>query len=168
MRFVWPSLFLLLAVACKKPSPAPAASASAATPAVAAASAPAVAATKSGLPALEAFEGEIGWTASTKLPGKNREPLHLTLLVKDGNLRIDSPAGVPGFEQLGKAYLLAQSKSKAFMAVLDGQKQVVKIDLQKMSAQAEAWRIIREPPAPPPGTTRVRKPGRATRWGYSC
>jgi hypothetical protein len=141
MRFVWPSLFLLVAVGCKKASPPPAPSASAAPvalPASAAPSAPSAAAAKGQPPALDAFEGEIGWTATTQLPGKTREPLQLTLLVKDGKLRIESPAGVPGFEQLGNAYLLGNAKSKEFVAVLDGQKQVVKIDFQKMSAQAEA------------------------------
>jgi hypothetical protein len=64
--------------------------------------------------------------------------LNLRLLVKDGNFRLESPSGVPGFEQLGTAYLLGRAKSKEFMAVLEGQKQVVKIDLQKLSAQAEA------------------------------
>jgi len=138
MRSVWPSLFFVFAVGCSKSSPAPAPSGSAAPAAVpVAASAPAPAAS-SGLPALEGFEGEIGWVATTKLPGKSRDPLNLTLLVKGSQLRIDAPTGVPGFEQLGKAYLLGQAKSKEFMAVLEGQKQVVKIDLQKMAAQSEA------------------------------
>jgi hypothetical protein len=137
MRFAWPSLFFVFAVGCSKPAPAPAPSASAAAPALPVA-ASAAAPTKSGLPALEGFEGEIGWSATTKLPGKSREPLNLTLLVKDGKFRLESPSGVPGFEQLGKAYLLGGAKSKEFNAVLEGQKQVVKIDLQKMSAQAEA------------------------------
>jgi hypothetical protein len=139
MRFAWPSLFFVFAVGCSKPAPAPAPSASAALPAVPVAASAAVATpTKSGLPALDGFEGEIGWSATTKLPGKSREPLNLTLLVKDGKFRLESPSGVPGFEQLGKAYLLGGGKSKEFMAVLEGQKQVVKIDLQKMTAQAEA------------------------------
>lgn len=90
------------------------------------------------MPVLDGFEGEIGWVATTELPGRSKEPLNFTLRVKAGQLRIDAPAGVPGFEQLGKAYLLGQSKSKEFMAVLEGPKQIVKIDLEKMKAKSEA------------------------------
>lgn len=175
MRSAWPSLFFVLAVGCSKPSPAPAPSASAAVAAAPAAPSaadpvPAPVAT-SDLPALDGFEGEIGWVASTKLAGRSKEPLNFVLRVKGGNLRIDAPAGVPGFEQLGKAYLLGKSKSKEFMAVLEGQKQVVRIDLEKMKAQSEALAAKQKKAlgADAKKSPELKKTGRTDKVaGFSC
>ena len=131
----------------------------------------ATAAPASGLPELRDFEGEIGWLAKTELPGKSRDPLSLTLLVKSGNFRIDAPAGMPGLESMGKVYVLGKTKSKEFMAVLEGQKQVVKIDAQKMAAQADALAAKHKsaPGAVDAPKPELKKTGKLDKVaGYSC
>jgi len=122
-------------VACKKkPDPAVLAAASASVTA-----APAAAPAGSGASKFADFEGRIQLAVKGRLGGGADKPMDLSLgiLVKDGKLRADVPAGVaPG--DAGPVYLIIEAEAKKVYAVMEAKKQAMLFDLEKLAPQLEA------------------------------
>jgi len=122
---------LFASIACKQErngTPAPAASPSGGVPLASAEARP-----------VTDFEGEIVVVATGKFAGSGGAPLNLTLLAKDGKLRIDLPDSITFDRGFGKAHLLALPADKKLYAILDTKKQVVLLELDKLAEQAKAF-----------------------------
>ncbi|MDX2053597.1 MAG: DUF4412 domain-containing protein [Polyangiaceae bacterium] len=98
----------------------------------------ALAATPEKVGALSEFEGELGIAVKSADPKEKPIP-PFTLQVKAGKLRVDLPLDAEQTAQLGgKAYVIANVPDKKLLAVLDGKKQVVQLDINTLGEQAKA------------------------------
>ena len=127
-------------------------------------------ASPSGL-SLSGFEGEIHFTASTKTAGQPDRTFTVPLFVKANKFRVDMPAGLPGAEVLGNAYGIVDSDAKKLYAVLDKQRSVVEVDLNKVGDQLEGTTPSAPTGAPkapeyPPKITKTGKTDIVA--GFSC
>ena len=163
-----PLVLLLTAWGCKhkEEAPAPAASVST-TPALSGLKvAPPI---TSEVPSVGDFEGEIALLAKGKFSGKEGTPLNLSLLIKDRRVRVDVPESLTGARGLGPVHLLALPADKKLYAILDGKKQAVLLELDKLAEQAKAFGG-RPPSADAPSTpSRLEKTGKfETVAGIKC
>lgn len=157
------SLAVLAVTACKS-DPKPDAAPSSAAPQLAA---PA----ENPLGALKNFEGEIGVQVKTTTQTTPVPPMVLS--VKGSKVRVDVPEGVnaPGFG--GKTRLVLDAPAKELYAVIDDQKQVVKLELDKVGEQFKSFKPPGAPAAeaekPPAAPPKITKTGRMTAVaGYKC
>lgn len=120
------------------------------------------------LAALDSFEGEIGISAKGKSVSSGA-PVAVTLLVKNGKLRVDVPPGIKGGESL-KGYGLLHSAEKKLYFVDDAKKQAIMIDLNHagdhMKGMTPPPSHPGAPPSPPPKVTKTGK--KDTVAGMKC
>jgi hypothetical protein len=156
------SLVVLTATACKSDPKPEAASASAPQQVAAPAENP--------LGALKNFEGEIGVQVKTTTQTTPVPPMVLS--VKGSKVRVDLPDGMNAPGLGARTHLVLDTPAKALYAVIDDQKQVVKLELDKLGEQFKSMKPPGAPaeadktPAAPP---RVTKTGRTNVIaGYKC
>jgi hypothetical protein len=122
--------------------------------------------TSSGLAILDGFEGEIDVTAKGKSIGKTADkPVNFSLDVKGSKVRLDLPQDMEGAEKMGKAYGILDSDAKKLYFVMDAEKQVIVIDLNKAGDTLKSFKPptshatpgAAEPPAHPPKITKTGK-----------
>jgi hypothetical protein len=156
------SLLVLTASACKS-DPKPEATGSSAPPQVAA---PA----ESPLGALKNFEGEIGVQVKTTTQTTQVPPMVLS--VKGSKVRVDVPEGMNAPGLGAKAHLVLDAPAKELYAIIDDQKQVVKIELDKLGEQFKAMKppgAAAEANKPTGAPPKVTKTGRTSVVaGYKC
>ncbi len=125
---------------------------------------------------LNGFEGEIGLA----LKGMSRaratgEVVPLSLQVKSDKARVDIPPGLAGSSQLNlKSYGILNAPEKKLYLVMDDQKQVIVIDLDRAAEQMRgiapgaptAREGARAPSKPPPKVTKTGATDRVI--GYTC
>ena len=162
-----PLAVILALVGCKKNEPAPGGSGTAGeSPAGGAVAALGAAG------ALANFEGEIGLSAKS---AKERKPIPpMTLTVKKTKFRFDVPEGIESGPRLGKqVHVILNAPEKKLFMVMDEQKMVMTMDLDKLGEQMKSFKAPGAPAAPsqpanvePP---KVTKTGHAdTVAGYRC
>src|SRR4051812_9053267 len=112
---------LLWPIACKPKQELPTGSASASAR---------VPATSASLSVAEStpLEGEITLVMAGRFAGEGGAPNALTILVKDGKLRIDVPESLTATRGLGQAHLLALPADKKLYGIFDAKKQAVLIE----------------------------------------
>jgi hypothetical protein len=154
---------LLITVSACKSDPKPEAAGSSAPPQVAA---PA----ESPLGALKNFEGEIGVLVKTTTQTTPVPPMILT--VKGSKVRVDVPAGMnaPGLGE--KTHLVLDAPAKQLYAIVDDQKQVVRLELDKLGEQFKSMKPpgaapeAEKAPAAPPKITKTGRTNVVA--GYKC
>ena len=123
---------------------------------------------------LTGLEGEIDIAATSKEAGKPDKTINVALQVKGNKFRADLPTGIEGAEKLGHVYGIIDSDAKKADLVIDNQKEVVEIDLNKIGDQVKSIQGPKattkpgtpEPPKYPPKITKTGKTD--TVAGYSC
>ena len=132
------------------------------------------AANAAGLNILSGFEGEIDLLVKGK-GTKANQPVSVALDVKGDKVRGDVPQGIEGADKLGKAAGIYNAPEKKMYVVLDAQKKVIVLDLNKSGEQLRAMKPPSAPPGPgsppaPPATPpTITKTGKSdTVAGYSC
>ncbi len=131
------------------------------------------AAASSGL-SLTGLEGEIDIAATSKEAGKPDKVTNVALQVKGNKFRADLPTGIEGADKIGHVYGIVDTDAKKADIVIDNQKEVVEIDLNKVGDQVKAMKGpaattkpgTPEPPQYPPKITKTGKTD--TVAGYSC
>jgi hypothetical protein len=128
---------------------------------------------ESPLGALKNFEGEIGLQVKTSTQSKPVPPF--TLSVKNSKLRFDVPDEMGAPAMGGKAHVVLSAPEKALFVVVDDQKQVIKLEFDKLSEQLKAIKPPGAPGArpdetkPPPAPPTVTKTGnKNVVAGYTC
>jgi hypothetical protein len=131
--------------------------------------------TSAALAILSGFEGEIALTAKGK-GLKAKEPVNIVIDVKGDKIRADVPQGIEGADKLGKSYGIFDAPGKKLYFVMDPQKQVIVIDLNKSGEQLKGMTPSAPhhagggggsaPPSNPPKITKTGKTD--TVAGYSC
>ena len=118
---------------------------------------------------LDGFEGEIGISAKGKSMSHGGAPVAVTLLVKNGKIRVDVPPGLKGGEAM-KGYGLLHSAEKKAYFVDDAKKQAIMIDLNHvgdhMKTMTPPPKDPAQPTAPPPKVTKTGK--KDTVAGIKC
>ena len=123
---------------------------------------------------LESFEGELGVVIKPGAQvnqGKQVGPINLQ--VKNGKIRIDAPAELEQLQGVGRAHLVIAALDKKIFAVLDGRKEVVSVDLDKIGEQLKhlAPSTAQEAPgrASPEKAPKITKTGRKDKLaGRDC
>jgi len=131
-------------------------------------------ASASGL-SLSGLEGELDIAATSKTPGKPDKVVNIAMLVKGSKFRTDLPAGIEGAEKFGKVYGIVDTEAKKAYVVLDAQKEVIEIDLNKVGDEVKSMTPPSTPTggggttAPPEYPPKITKTGKTdTVAGYTC
>lgn len=129
-------------------------------------------ASSSGL-SLSGFEGEIHVTASAKTAGQPDKTFTVPLLVKGNKFRVNMPAGLEAANQLGNVYGIVDTDAKKLYAVLDKQREVVEVDLNKVGDQLKGMTpsapTTHGAPKAPEYPPKITKTGKTdTVAGFSC
>jgi hypothetical protein len=123
------------------------------------------------LVALKNFEGEVGLQVKSATQTQPIPPI--TLQVKGSKLRFDVPEGVKGPGMGKKMHVVIDAPAKKLSAVIDDQKQVVTLDLDKLSEQFKGMMppgaAGETKPAEPAVPPKVTKTGQmSVVAGYKC
>ncbi|MEO8877452.1 MAG: DUF4412 domain-containing protein [Polyangiaceae bacterium] len=125
---------------------------------------------------LSGLEGEIDIAATAKDPGKPDKTVNVAMMVKGNKFRADLPSGIEGAEKLGKIYGIVDSDAKKAYIVLDAQKEVIELDMNKVGDQIKSMKPTTTRSAAAPGQPepakyppKITKTGKTdTVAGYSC
>lgn len=153
---------ILLATSCKKGGDATAGGAASGAPGQAAAAAPG---------SLAGFEGDLSILAKNAKERRQIPPI--TMTVKGAKMRFDIPEGMEGAPHMGsgKNYAVVDAPAKKMFTVVDEQKMVMVMDLEKMGDQIKKMKLPGAPAEPSAGGTppKVTKTGHTdTVAGISC
>jgi hypothetical protein len=146
------STLCLVTSSCKKADPAAAGAASAS---------PGQAAPAAAAGSLSGFEGDLTIAATSAKEKRPIPPFNVT--VKGAKMRFELPEGMEGAPKLGRhSYAIVDAPAKKLYTVVDEQKMVMVMDLDKMGEQ------LKEMKAKTPGAdTSSKTPPKITKTGHS-
>src|SRR5206468_9620494 len=108
------------------------------------------------------FEGDL--TILAKNAKERRAIPPITMTVKGTKMRFDIPEGMEGAPHMGgKNYAIVDAPAKKLYTVMDEQKMVMVMDLEKMAEQMKKMKVPGAPAEPSSGAT----PPKVTKTGHS-
>ena len=130
----------------------------------------AAAVTGNSLPFVSGFEGEVGVLMKGK-PASHTANGSQAMIVetKGDKVRVDLPPGMAGDKGTGPSYVIYNTPEKKLSMVMDAQKQVIVIDMNKTADQLKGATPpgAHAPPAGPP--PKITKTGKSeTVAGFTC